>query len=501
MKQLVFLILSMFLLFSCQNKTNTAGEEDLHDHSEVNIKRTAYNSDFEVFAEITPFVNGEASGILAHFTKLPDFKPLENAKVTASLIIGTKGIRQTLEVPTRKGIYLFQLQPEVTGKGKLVFDIQTSESNYSITIPDIEVFADDHDAIHEAEEALNDNPNAISFTKEQSWKVDFATGLPESEAFGSIIKTTAHVQSTFTDEIILTAKTNGIATFQKNLSEGSEVIAGYTLLSVSGEAFADNNPQVRLVEAKNNFEKAEINYQRNIELAKDKIVSEKALLESKNEFENAKIVYENLKYNFAEKGQKISSTKSGFIRQIYVNNLEYVEAGTPILSIIQNKNLFLKADVQQKYINDLPFISTANIRIPQNNKVFTLDELNGKIVAFGKNVSEDNFMIPITLQIENRKGIIPGSFVEIFLKTKTNKQAITVPNSALLEEQGNFFVLVQLTPESFEKRQVSTGKSDGINTEIISGIGANDRLVTRGAVLVKLASVSNSIDPHAGHVH
>ena len=96
------------------------------------------------------------------------------------------------------------------------------------------------------------------------------------------------------------------------------------------------------------------------------------------------------------------------------------------------------------------------------------------------------------------------SWVSIFLllvKTKTNAQAITVPKSALLEEQGNFFVLVQLTPESFEKREIKVGKSDGLKTEILSGVSSTDRIVTRGAVLVKLASVSNSIDPHAGHVH
>ena len=130
-----------------------------------------------------------------------------------------------------------------------------------------------------------------------------------------------------------------------------------------------------------------------------------------------------------------------------------------------------------------------------------MEELNGGIVSFGKTVSDNNYMIPVTLQVENREGIVPGSFLEVFLKTETNAKALTVVNSALLEEQGNYFVLVQLTPESFEKREVKTGNSDGIRTEILSGISAKDRVVTRGAILVKLASVSNSIDPHAGHVH
>jgi cobalt-zinc-cadmium efflux system membrane fusion protein len=496
----LYLVVTLFFLISCQNQNNNTLDD--HDHEAVNISYTTYDSNFEVFVEATPFIKGATSGILAHVTKLADFKPLEKGKVTASLITGSKGIRQTLETPTRKGIYLFQLQPEHTGKGKLVFDIQVEDSTHTLTIPNIEIYADEHDAIHEAEELTVTNPNAINFTKEQSWKVDFATGNPSVEPFGQVIKTTAHVQSASGDENILTAKTNGIVTFRKqNLTEGVEISSGKTLLSISGEAFADNNPQVRLNEAKNNFEKAEADYKRNSQLAKEKIVSEKALLNSKNEFENTTIIYDNLKKNFSKGRQNVVSRKTGFIKHIYVTNLQYVEAGDPLLSISQNKNLFLKADVQQKYISVLPFISTATIRTHQNNKVYTLEEINGEIVSFGKNVSDDNYMIPVTLKVENREGIVPGSFLEIFLKTKTNPKAITLTDSAILEEQGNYFVLVQLTPESFEKREIKIGDNDGIKTEILSGISATDRVVTRGAILVKLAAISNNLDPHAGHVH
>ncbi len=494
--------MGLFTLVSCQNQSSTNNGAHDHAHDAVNFKYTAYGCDFEIFAEVTPLVKGAISEVLAHITKLSDFKPLEKRTVTASLIVGTKGIRQTLDKPTKTGIYLFQLQPGFTGKGKLVFDIKTADSTYSVTIPNIEIFADKHDAIHEAEELVIDNPNAITFTKEQSWKVDFATGNPAVEPFGQVIKTTAHVQSAFTDETILTAKTNGIVIFKGNdLTEGTVVSPGKVLLYVSGEAFADNNPQVRLNKAKSNFEKAEADYKRKSELAKDKIVSEKELLNSKNEYENTGIIYKNLKKNFSEGGQNIISPQTGFIKHIYVTNRQYVETGAPLISVAQNKNLFLKAEIQQRYMSALPFINSATIRSSHNNTVYSLEELNGKIVSYGKNISDENYLTPITLQVENRDGIVPGSFVEVYLKTLSNAKALTVLNSALLEEQSNYFVLVQLTPESFEKREVTIGNTDGIKTEILSGISESDRIVTRGAILVKLAAVSNSLDPHAGHVH
>lgn len=501
MKTIIILVLSIFVFFSCQNQSNQQNAQ-AHSHDIVSLKFTEYNSDFELFAEVSPLVVEHTSGILAHITNLSNFKPLTEGSVTVSLIIGTKGIRQKLEKPARPGIYLFQLQPEVTGKGKLLIDIETPEGKSSFTFNGIEVFADEDNAIHEAEESATDNPNAITFTKEQSWKIDFATGNPSIEPFGEVIKTMARVQSAQNDEAILTAKTNGIIRFKtNNLSEGTAVSPGKALFYVSGEAFADNNPEVRLNEAKNNFEKSEADYKRKSELAKDKLVSQKELLNSKAEYENAKINYENLKKNFSNGGQNVASPKVGFVKHIYVTNGQYVEAGQPLVAITENLNLFLIVEVQQKYANALPFVKTANIQSIIDNSVYTLEELNGKVVSFGKNVSDESYLIPLTLQVENRGGIVPGSFMEVFLKAETNSNALTVPNGALLEEQGNYTVLVQLNPENFEKREVKIGKTDGAKTEILSGLNPTDRIVTRGGILVKLASVSNSLDPHAGHVH
>ena len=93
-----------------------------------------------------------------------------------------------------------------------------------------------------------------------------------------------------------------------------------------------------------------------------------------------------------------------------------------------------------------------------------------------------------------------GSFVEVYLKSVTNNQALTIPNSALLEEQGNFFVFVQVNPELFEKREVFIGSTDGEKTEILKGI-TSERIVTRGVMLIKLAQATGTLDAHSGHVH
>ncbi|MDZ7878372.1 MAG: efflux RND transporter periplasmic adaptor subunit [Saprospiraceae bacterium] len=302
--------------------------------------------------------------------------------------------------------------------------------------------------------------NTSVFTKEQSWKVDFATEYPRTGPFGQVIKTTALIEPANGDELVITAKTSGMVRLTSNsLLEGQEVRSGQVLFSVSSNELAENNFGVKFTEAQSNYEKAKADYERVSELAKDKIVSEKDLLTAKNSFENAKAVYDNLNRNFNTNGQSVSSPMRGFVKQLLVKNGAYVEAGQPLLVVSQNKTLKLTAQVPQKYAGILNTVQSANIRTLNENQTYTLEALNGKVLSVGQAANSDNFLIPVSIQINNTGNFIPGSFVEVFLKTLTNQQAFTVPNTALLEEQGVFFVWVQITPELFRK----TGSNDWQN--------------------------------------
>ena len=126
MKQIVLFMLTLVLAVSCNQAETESGDHD-HDHGngEITLKITEYTKELELFAEADPLVKGNSSNILAHFTTLPDFNRLKEASITASLVIGTKGIRQTIDEPERPGIYRFVLKPEVNGAGQLIFDIKT----------------------------------------------------------------------------------------------------------------------------------------------------------------------------------------------------------------------------------------------------------------------------------------------------------------------------------------------------------------------------------------
>lgn len=488
-----------FMMAGCNNNTeaeNPAGEE------EVKFQYTAYTNNFELFAEADPFIAGRTSNILSHLTSLQDFTALEKGKINLKITVDGKTTEQTLETPTRKGIYSFDIIPENQGEGSLEYTILTDKGEFKIIVPGIIVFASLQEAADAAAKNVVSKINTTVFTKEQSWKTDFATDWPANESFGQVIKTTAQIQSAQGDEILVTAKAAGIISFTGNdILEGKRVSDGQPLFMITGSGFADNNSAVRYAEAQNNFEKAKADYERASALAEDRIVSEKELLQARNQYENTKSVFDNLKQNFSSSGATVRSPITGFVKQMFVRNGQYIEAGQPVIMVSKNKTLLLRAEVQQKYASYLNAITTANIRTTTDNKTYSLEDLGGEILSFGRTTTNDNYLIPVTLQINNTGSFVPGSFVELYLKTITNSQAITIPNSAILEEQGTFFVFVQVTPELFEKREVKVGPTDGLRSEITMGLSPTERVVTRGAILVKLAQASGELDPHAGHVH
>jgi len=77
---------------------------------------------------------------------------------------------------------------------------------------------------------------------------------------------------------------------------------------------------------------------------------------------------------------------------------------------------------------------------------------------------------------------------------------IAIPKEALLEDFGVYSVMVQVTGESFEKREVRVGKRNSEWIEILSGLKQDDIIVSKGVYQVKMASMSGEAPPH-GHEH
>jgi RND family efflux transporter MFP subunit len=356
------------------------------------------------------------------------------------------------------------------------------------------------DEQHEAAEL--ENGDATIFTRKQQEKVNFAVEQILPQAFGPVIRTVAQIQPAPSDERIITAKTAGNVLFLNDLAvEGKAVGAGQTLFVIDGSGAADNNLSIRYAEAESEYRRAKAEFERKQALVENNIVSQSEWMKSRTDLANAEAVFNHLKRNFPTGKQAVSSPSNGFIARVLVRNGQYAEAGQPILVVSKNRDLYLKAELQTKYFDALSSVRSANIRIADSDRAYTLDELNGKMVSYGQSTDMNHPLIPVVFRVNRQAGLLPGRFVELFIQTQTDAQALAVPNEALVEEMGNYFVYVQLSPERFEKRAIEKGATDGLRTEIRKGVTNGETVVSRGAIFIKLAQAAGTTDVHSGHVH
>jgi cobalt-zinc-cadmium efflux system membrane fusion protein len=125
----------------------------------------------------------------------------------------------------------------------------------------------------------------------------------------------------------------------------------------------------------------------------------------------------------------------------------------------------------------------------------------GKLVSVGKILDPKSRTLPITFAFGNGAlGLPVGQTVFLHLLMDTTAPNPVVPASALVDDAGRPIVFVQREGETFERRAVTLGPRSGDIVQITEGLKAGDRVVTKGAYLVRLASLSTSVPAH-GHVH
>lgn len=315
--------------------------------------------------------------------------------------------------------------------------------------------------------------------------------------FSGIIKTTGEILPTRENEVTAVSNVSGTVSFINPLLEGTELREGHPVLTINSSKMEGGNISEK---AKINFEIAQKEFNRIKNLYNDKLITEKEYNDARQTFEEARINYEAVGNNFTEKGQKIESPSSGFVKSCLVKEGDFVQAGQPLFIIARDKYLYLKAEIPGKYYNQLNKITGANFRMPYSENIYDIADLKGEIVSRGKSSGNDSFYIPVTFRFSNSGDIVSGSYAEVFLKTNETKEQIVLPLTAITEEQGTYFVYKQIDPTCYKKAEVQLGISDGKNIEILSGVTDGEKVVVKGAYQVKLASAVSSIPAHS-HEH
>lgn len=352
----------------------------------------------------------------------------------------------------------------------------------------------EHEGHNHAHEGHGDE---IALTDSKAHAAGVEVGVVEPMPFHQVVKCSGQVLAAQGNESTVVAGIAGVVKFNGKLSEGMKVGQGATLMTLSAKSIASGDP---VEKARVAYEVAKAEYERMEALVADKIVSAKAFAQAKEAYENARIAYEAVSKNNATSGAAVSAPIGGYVKNLLVKEGDYVSVGQPLAGITQDQRLSLRADVPERHYHALSRTESANFCTPYNNKVYELKALNGRLLSYGKSSSGNANMIPVTFEFDNRGEVIPGSFVEVYLLGAAQANAITLPLTALTEEQGSFYIYKQVHPERYIKQLVSLGASDGSRVQILSGVNAGDKVVMRGAYQVKLANTSNAIPGHS-HEH
>lgn len=357
---------------------------------------------------------------------------------------------------------------------------------------------EDHD--HEAEihaEEKTAHSDEIVLTPEKAKAAGVEAEVIHPGTFREVIQAGGQILSAQGQEATVVAASSGVVSFSRKIAEGIEVGQGSELLSVSAEHIQEGDP-VR--KAKVAYEKAKEEYERAEKLVGSQIVSQKEFAALREAYQNARLAYEALLPSKSGKGVAVKAPIGGFVKNCLVKEGDYVTVGQPLMTVTQMRRLMLKADVSERYYAQLPRIVSANFKTPYNNKVYCLENLGGKVLSFGKSSGDMSYYVPVTFEFDNRGDMVPGAFVEVFLLSGERQGVISLPESALTEEQGLYFVYLKLDDECYKKQEVQLGTSNGERVEILSGLKDGDTVVTRGAIHVKLAAASNAIPAHS-HNH
>lgn len=153
--------------------------------------------------------------------------------------------------------------------------------------------------------------------------------------------------------------------------------------------------------------------------------------------------------------------------------------------------------------NDLPAVRQPMLD-GKTLEVDAYDRADIKLLAQGKLLSIDNQIdittgtVKLKAEFKNeRDELFPNQFVNVRMKVRTIKDALTIPTSAIQQGNRGAFVYVVQADGTASVRQIKVGDRTANATVILEGIQAGDRVVLEGTDRLRDGARVRVIDPNA----
>jgi len=243
-----------------------------------------------------------------------------------------------------------------------------------------------------------------------------------------------------------------------NLMPGNMVRKGQTLAILENQEFIDI--QQNYLEAKNKLELAKADYERQNELYKSDVSSQKSMQQVASNYKSLKVQVKALEQKLAliginpnrmnenniSRSVALVSPISGYVRAVNVSIGKSVSGSDVLFEIVNSDKLFLELTLFEKDADKV--LKGEKIRFFINNEA---EQHEAVIYQTGKSINNDKTYKVYANVIGRCKNMLPGMYVNAVIQSKSN-QATSVPSEAIVSFDDKDYIFV------FEKNKVEAGK-------------------------------------------
>ena len=248
--------------------------------------------------------------------------------------------------------------------------------------------------------------------------------------------------------------------------------------------------EITLAQTRREHNRTETLHERGVVSDEEYEQSRAALAKAEEELRNARENMEIVKNGITQRYKELSNTQirstiDGMILDVPIKaGNSVIQAntfndGTTIATIADMTNMQFQGKVDETDVGKLHAGMPVKLTIGALQDV----ELDAELEYVAPKASEDNGVI--TFEVKAAVNIPEGIFVRAgysanaSVTTESREGVLTLPESVLEFDEGKTYVQVLTSPEeeeeqTFERREVSIGLSDGINMEITEGVAEDD---------------------------
>ena len=349
-------------------------------------------------------------------------------------------------------------------------------------------------ALSACKEDKNQNQNAVQVPVVGAVRVE-PQNVPLSFEFS------ARAQGSKETEV--RARVGGIL-LKRNYVEGSAVKEGDVLFEIDPDQYqvALDRAVANMAQVEANLKNAETDWQRKDKLAKDRIVSEKALDEARAALDSYKAAYLQAKaeVNAAQLNldyTKVTAPISGITSMEAQSEGSLITANGELTSITQLDPIYVIFSASENEILSLTnMVDRGLIKNPYNkNEIFarvrfsdgTTYNQDGKINFINPSIDETTGTIKLRAVFPNpEQRLRPGQFLRLVMEGLTRINALLVPQEAVMQSGAGSYVYRVNDEGKVESVQIRTGLIAPDGSWIIDeGLNPGDVIVTGGLIKIR----------------